>query len=208
MSVSDLSQIQTSAPNLVPLEDGTRSGRQDNCTGSSRNPEPQGLLSWQPSSHASLSPELTGGTKLAPISIESGDQDHGIRAAGERLPSSLERTFPGLRLAQAAKEEARVRIVLDECIRLIESKLARRSLTVSITTNLKGDPEEASWNRYIVRVRAPGLDLVSRIRLWDELALALDENRASIRQKLSQLPPPRAKALEILDNVMIHMDLS
>jgi hypothetical protein len=153
-------------------------------------------------------PLLPDGTKSVLPSIESGDQDHGIRATGERLPASLERTFPSRRLAQAAKEQVAVRIILDECIRLIERELPSRPEGFSLTTNLKGDPEEANWNRFVVRVRASDMDLASRIQLWDRLAVALNENRASIAGKLTHLPPPRAKALEVLDNVMIHMDLS
>ena len=127
---------------------------------------------------------------------------------GERLPTEIQLTFPNLRLSKLARSEEGTRLVLEECLKEVRTLLERRVPAYSLTMNVRGDPEEDGWDRYIVRVRVPDLDLESRITVWNELAKNLADTRSSVRRKLSKVPPPRGQALDVLDNLMIHMDLT
>jgi hypothetical protein len=113
-------------------------------------------------------------------------------------------------LRERVRGDRVLRAVLDSCLEELEEVLNALRIPYVVESDVRVDTAE--WitggqprTRYILTVRAPDLSIEERLNLWRDLSNSLQPARARVVSKLAR--PPRIRAIDLLNNVMVHMDL-
>jgi hypothetical protein len=118
-------------------------------------------------------------------------------------PTGLDRTIPQPELRKALEANPYLRQILSDCSATLERMLGRVGTPYIVRSSIEKDPEEER-SRFVLRVISPGVPFDQKMKLWQEIAQALQESRS---HAMTKIPLPRLKAREAWTDVIVHFDL-